>query len=735
VAEQLSVRGRVPPRRGRVRAGVAHEVAIDWDTWGVAHVRARATRDAFVGLGYAMAQERLWQLDYMRRQARGQLAAVLGPASLSHDRAIRTVGIGPTADRDAGHLPHDVAEALDGFTAGINLWIGRVKVLPVEFDLLGYRPEPWRPADSIAIWKYRWWRLTGRLDNVAVAESARRLLPPELEAAFMTTELGEETIVPDAGSSAATGHDTGEGSNNWVVGPSRSATGKPILCSDPHQPFSVPGEWFEAQVACPDFDAIGAIYVGTPAVYIGRNRHVAWGVTNHVAPARDVYLEESGVEVTTHEETIEVAGAAVERIVVRTTPRGPIISDVPGMVPEVPGAEGSTLSLAWVGHRPVTGFDSMLALQRARNADEVLAALRLWPCPPLNFVYADDAGHFGYHVASHIPRRAKGGRGFRQAGDPKDAWQGDIPFEKLPNLANPPRGWVATANNPPWASTDRHYVSLAAWADGYRMRRIRERLTALERLTPAQAADVQADVHSIRARDLVPTLLKVLQPSTHANVRAALGHLRGWNYEYTTDSIGASVFAAFWDAWRAEIARARFPERLVGLALPQCGALGRRILLGDDPGWFTDHDVVHHVERAFVHGLERLERLAGPRPALWRWGRLHTIEIKHPLAGRPGAPRMNVGPLPTSGGQTVRAAGYADAGPFHASSGSIYRIVVDLAEPGLARTTTPVGQSGHPSSRHYRDQMPLWLADSYKPLWMDEADVRDNLEGTTTLAP
>ena len=195
---------RRPPRSGRLRGPISSAVTIHWDRWGVAHVRSAATGDVFVGLGYAMAQERLWQLDYMRRQARGELAAILGPSALGHDRALRTIGIGPTADRDLAHLPHDVAEALDGLTAGINCWTERVRALPVEFDLLGYRPTPWRRADSIAIWRYRWWRLTGRLDNVALAETARRLLPPELESTFMATELAEETIVPDRGSAAAT---------------------------------------------------------------------------------------------------------------------------------------------------------------------------------------------------------------------------------------------------------------------------------------------------------------------------------------------------------------------------------------------------------------------------------------------------------------------------------------------------------------------------------------------------
>src|SRR6186713_1119589 len=188
---------RVPPRSGRLRGPVSSPVTIHWDRWGVAHVKAEATRDVFVGLGYAMAQERLWQLDYIRRLARGELAAVLGPSATASDRAMRTLGLARTAERDWGRVPAEVGEALEALTRGINLWTERVEALPVEFGLLGYTPTLWRPADSIAIWKYRWWYNTGRLEQIALAELATTLLPSELEAAFLAAEWGHETIVGD----------------------------------------------------------------------------------------------------------------------------------------------------------------------------------------------------------------------------------------------------------------------------------------------------------------------------------------------------------------------------------------------------------------------------------------------------------------------------------------------------------------------------------------------------------
>jgi penicillin amidase len=732
-------------------------VRIDWDSWGVPHVRAESEADLFVGLGYAMAQERLWQLDYMRRLARGELAAVLGPAAAASDRAMRTLGLARTAERDWSRVTPEVGRALEALAQGINLWTERVAALPLEFDLLGYRPTPWRPADSIAIWKYRWWYNTGRLEQIALAELSRRLLPPELEAAFLAAEWGHETIVGDgAGQPAppATGADGGEGSNNWVAGPSKTVAGRPVLCSDPHNPFAAPSQWFEAQLTCPGLDAIGAIYQGLPTVYIGRNRRVAWGVTNHVAPARDLYQEQTRPDdprlyregdgwrpFELREETVEVKGAAPQRFTLRSTARGPVLDPGNGLLGDglLRLLGGPVLSLRWVGHDPDTGLGSALALQRAGSEAEVLAALARWPCPPLNFVYACADGRFGYHVAGRVPRRRAGGRGIRPAGDPDHAWDGDVPFDELPRQLNPDdgarAGWVATANNPPWARPDGHYVSLAAWADGYRMRRIRQRLTAKERLTADEVAAIQADVGSARASDLVPALVGRLAGLPERRVRAALRRLEAWDRRFTTDSVAASIWAAFWEAWCRELARAgdRFPDPLVPLAAPQMGNLARRTLLGEATGWLPAGEVATRVESAFRAGLARLADQAGRRMSGWRWGRLHTVEWRHPLLDRPDGPKLSTGPHPTSGGATVRAAGHGP-GSFKVVSGSTYRFVADFAS-ATARSTTNLGQSGHPGSRHYRDQTRLWLTDRYKPLWMERSDVEANCEGTTILSP
>ena len=760
---------KVPPRDASIRAGVEAPVAVRWDVWGIPHIRAETPHDLFFALGYVTAQECLWRLDYCRRQARGQLAAILGRDALASDRAMRTLGLGRHADALAAQLVGEEAQALDAYAAGVNHWLQHAiqqRLLPVEFDWLGYEPTPWTPADSIACWKHRWWTLTGRLDTIAAGEAARRHLPPPLLDAFMATELAEESIVPsddardqDAGSAgregaAPGGGDDGTGSNNWAVSGRRTTTGYPVLCSDPHNPFGQPSQWFQAHLALADgsFDAAGATYAGWPGVYIGRNRHVAWGFTNHVASTRDLYVEtvdpshpgryRQGAEwlpFDVEQHTIEVSGEAPERFEVRRTRRGPIANSLFTPV----GGDEPPISLRWTGLEVGAGLEPLLALNRATSVAEALAALARWPCPVLNGLVADDGGRIAYHVAGLVPRRREAARRFRDAQNPDDAWQGYIPFDDLPQLIDPPRGWLATANQPPWRRDPPglSYLPGGAWADGGRMRRIRQRLTEKERLSPQELGSIQADVTGARAVELLPAVLRHLAASRQPAPCLAASVLEGWDGRFVLGTAAPTVWVAFWEAWLRRVAAARFPQELVALAATQAGAVARRLLLGDDtsPPWFAREDVGTAVESAIVDAVDGLSRRFGPDPAAWQWGQVHTVTWQHPLSThgpadrRAAAALFDVGPYPCTGGPTVRAAGYSTARPYRVVSGATYRMVADLSPGGAMLATSTTGQSGHPASPHYADQARLWLEDQYHPLRLDPPDA--DLEGITHLLP
>jgi penicillin G amidase len=640
-------------------------------------------------------------------------------------------------------------------------------------------------ADSIAVWKQRWWTLTGRLENLALGEAARRHLPPALLSAYMSTELGEETIVPgDAGATETVpgGADTGEGSNNWVVHGSRTSTGHPVLCSDPHNPFGQPGQWFQAQLTLEDgsLDVAGAVYAGTPAVYFGRNRNLAWGFTNHVASVRDLYVERvdparpdgylEGTEwrpFQIEHQTIPVRGEADVAVEIRRTPRGPLVDDLlPALDP--PGSPpGPLISLRWAGLEYGSGLEALLALNVAGSVSEGLRALSGWVCPVANALLADTGGSIAYHAIGRVPRRRAARRAYRDAADPADAWQGFIPFEALPQRSDPPEGWLATANQPPWSSDPPglSYLGGAAWADGWRRRRIKERLTAAPRLSPAEIGAVQGDVVGGRGAELAPALVHLLQSPAPASrleatppsrpapatggapeetLQAArdLGALvAGWDGSYSLESVAPTVWTAFWEQWLRRVAEVRFPAHLVPLVTSQAGAVARGLLLERDtsPPWLGSPHLATVVAETAAATLAWLRQRLGPDSASWRWGEVHSVTWSHPLSsiGPPGqraaaSALFDVGPFPTTGGTgTVRAAGHSTAHPFRVTGGATYRLLADLSPGGGLLATTTTGQSGHPGSPHYADQAPLWLNDTYHPLAMDGFQA----EGVTRISP
>jgi penicillin amidase len=730
------LRRKLPKISGNIReSGLDGPVEILRDSWGVAHVEANCVADGFFGLGFAMAQDRLWQLDHMRRLACGRLSEVLGESYLDQDRLHRKIGLKRSADAAVEVAGDEVMLVLNALSSGINAGRECCSDLPVEFDVLGYAPEPWTPSDSVAVWKWRWWMLTGRLNILAVAEAGRKHLSDDLFAAFMSCEASEETIVPGDGPAATGGHDTGEGSNNWVVGGSLTESGKPILATDPHNGVDLSRQWYQAQLTIPGLDAVGAFFLGTPGIYLGHTRHTAWGVTNHTASARDVYVEsEEDVRPDAIVETIGVSGGEDVEFEIRSTDRGPLIQE------HVPGIETDDyplLSLKWNGNKPTTGFESMLLLLRSASVDDVLGALEAWPFPILNFVFADDDGRIGYHAAGHIPERPVARRGFRDPGNREDDWIGNYAFDDLPKLVDPDRDWVASANNPPWGG-DRPYLHLGAWSDGYRFRRIRQRIESESTHSLDSVGAIQADTILGRAEDLAPIVAEIASRGPNKTIRDLGAILTGWNGAYNVDETAPSVFTAFWNAWLSRVASAQFPDDLVALVKDRCSGPACRLLAGESFGWF-DEDV--QLEKEVIAALRDTEQWlrerVGPRKSGWRWGKLHTVTFGHPCATTPELEKLlSVGPTETAGVTgTVRAAGHSLADPFKVTGLSTYRMVVDLANPAKGKATAAGGQSGHPASPHYRTQSELWLKDDYHPLLMDRKDVERNLDGALTLRP
>ncbi len=754
---------RVPAASGTRRAPGGIRAEIHRDGWGIPHVYAERDEALFFAFGYAMAQDRLFQLDWLRRKASGTLAEVLGPDGLELDTVARTVGLRRIAETEWRETPPETRALVEAFTAGVNALIEESRDrLPIEFDLLDYVPDAWVPVDCLAIAGELRYYLTVRYPVIAIPELAKRALGEgRLYAAFLQGEADDESILPPGAyptrrsgvepvGRGAGDPEEGRGSNNWVVAGARARSGKPMVASDPHIAFGAVSCWYEVHLAGGSFEVAGTGYAGIPAVFFGRTPRVAWGITNNICSQRDLYQEKTDPAhpgcflyggrwepARERVEEIRVKGAAPVRTVIRDSRNGPIVDEL------LPAAARHTgpVALRWLGATPCGWLTSLLGMNRARSADKLRAALRGWRVPTWSLVFADADGHIGYQAAGAIPIRSAAERGYRPGWDPRHQWEGLIPFEGMPRLADPPRGWIATANNRP-APDDFPYPLSGTWSSGHRARRVRQMLEATPVATREDFVRMHQDVLSLRAVDCVPRLLKALNGASARSPRVteAVPHLEAWDGRLEVDRVGAALFEAFFPRFCRAVADERFPPEQAELVAGAIAGLATELLDADTVGWFARTSREAVILGAFEATIADLERRLGPDMVTWTWGRLHQIRLQHVLSGRgelgglldcpPGG-----GGLPVRGdGTTVCNTGYDPN--YLAPMGANYRLIAELAStpPGLWAVDAQ-GQSGHPGSPHYGDQLAEWISARYHYLSLDRAEVAKTIQHTLTLEP
>jgi penicillin amidase len=761
---------RLPRIDGSLLGPVGRPVEIVRDRYGIPHVFAESEEDAYAGLGFVVAQDRLWQLEYRRRWAYGTLAELLGPSALATDRAARTLRFDRLAEAEHAEHPAETRRLLEAYAAGINAAIAAFgDNLPIEFDVLGIRPAPWRAVDTVTIARASLWQFSGRIENIVIGEAAERLLPPDLADRFLAVEAPNESILPPHPPLAATGamsRGTGngvspdgsgqpQGSNQWAVGAGLSASGAPLLASDGHVPYYQPSTRYEVHFRGGDVDVIGITDVGVPLIHNGRTRGVAWGLTNNVSSNRDLYAEEPNpanpdevrdgdgwASLERREEVIQVRGADPVHMTVRTSPRGPIVNH---LIPSVDPSGDPPLALKWVGFDPRDCITGGVKLARAQTCAEARATHMLWQFSGQNPGFADTAGHIGYQMRIRFPLRGRITRGYRSPANPDDAWGEPLPFEQLPAEADPERGWIGSANQRP------HPIGsdlplYGSYGDGYRGRRIRTILgkggPQRPPFTLADMGSMHNDVYSERASEVKGALAALLTDDsapTDADLSRAARSLLRWDCRFTLGSVGASLFATFWWRWCERVAAARFPKHLQGPMAGAAGAVAHDLLLEGDFGWFTGSATVRsEVRSAMCEAIGWLGEKLGPDWQRWVWGRLHPLTLNHALsAGRPiFAAAFDVGPRPCPGSNGVlNNNSHAVRDRFWTTGGPHYRFLADLAEPGRAEGVNTAGNSGNPASPHYADQFTDWLEGRYHPLWMNHADVDANAEATAFLTP
>ncbi|MCB0044024.1 MAG: penicillin acylase family protein [Caldilineaceae bacterium] len=769
----------VPNLNGDYRlAGLEENVQVRRDKHGVPFLCAASQTDLYRAQGFVHAQDRLWQMEQNRRTAYGTLAELFGEAALEADRFSRIIGFGRAAQRELDALDDATRATLEQYAAGVNAFIethpGR---LGAEFNLLRVKPDPWTPLDSLACLKMIAWALSvnweSELTRLRLAQQMTPLRAAELAPGYPAEN---PLIMAGAGSAEMTRlidaaglllnqyeqvkqwlktADAGKGSNSWVVAPDRSLNARPLLCCDPHLALQLPGFWYENDLQAPEQRVSGASLAGLPGVLIGHNDRIAWGMTNALVDVQDLYVErphpteadrfawqDGWEEATVVEETIRVKGGAsrTERVVI--TRHGPLISSLTAAASDAERLPA--LAVRWTGQEAGHSVRAVLRLNRAQNWADFQHALADWDIASQNFTYADVDGNIGYLLAGRIPRRDERTLGLTPAPgwDGKHEWQGLIPCGELPRLYNPPSGIIVTANNK-ITGDDYPYFLGADYDPGWRAARIQELLEKKARYALRDMADIQLDTGSAYAAALAPWLS--LLNSDDPWEKGALHALRNWNYRMEADSEAALVFhytlnylleMVFGD--KIGPARAGYRgERLSPLLLLHDFTLQAETrlleLLSSQAAsiWYMEGETRRERDReellqeALTRAVRDIRKEMGDSRRKWDWGRSHQVRYSHPL----GSARFlrvffNRGPFPLAGDGTTPL---MSRQPPRLPLGLIqvtpsYRQLYEAGAWDRAQTITTAGQSGHPLSDHFDDQIPMFLEGEYRGMpWSEEA--------------
>jgi len=761
-------KGSLPKYKGSLQlAGLTDKVKVCWGAYGIPHVYAATEEDLFLAQGYLHAQERLWQMDMSRRFFSGRLAEIFGDFpvpwkelssqfrerdSIDFDYFLRLIGIRRAAVASLELAAESELRCLQAYSQGVNRYIEQCgRRLPWEFRLLRYDPEVWLPEDSLTIGKgfafFLSMALFARLNMIAIAaklhdrqEMLRSLRPsyPDDGPTITRTLWNSAQSIWQFANGAFAVSDwscAGHGSNNWVVAPSRSATGRAMLCNDPHLRLTIPALWYlihlkaETSTTRPEgYEVWGASVPGSPCVQLGHNRWISWGVTAAVCDDVELFTEKlheldpnrylignDWLTMDRREEIIAVRRRGEIKKIVRSTRHGPVLSDF-GSYPD----SRQVLSFRWTAHEPSREFRCLYGVNQARDWHEFLDSLSYHSAPTLNYVYGDCQGNIGYSLAGKIPLRRQIPsllplEGWSQDND----WQGYVPFCDLPRIYNPPEGVIATANNRIVDASYPYYLS-HFFEPPSRIDRIKELLAAKKSLSISDMESMQKDRVSLYAKELIEILKSDLAQVGEAEGQsnAASERLTRWDGSCDEQSVAAAIFHVF------------HHRLLVNLLVPVLGedlfpayveifnqSLTPTCQILRDPGgsWFSTKSRQELVAISIREACEELGKGLGDNMELWQWGKIHRLILNHPM-GRIKLlrPLLSSSPFPSPGnGTTINMGFYRHSNPYEHTVGASLRFVIDVGRWQQSGFILTGGQSGHPLSPHYGDQTPLWRAGRY----------------------
>ena len=824
------VRHSFPQTAGTIEVtGLQADVSVLRNDRGIPSIYADSLEDLFFTQGFVHAQDRFWEMDVRRHITSGRLSEMFGASQVTTDSFLRTLGWQRIAEQEVALLNERSRRILDAYSAGVNAYLAQRSgsALSLEYAVLSlqnpdYAPVPWQPAHSVAWLKALAWDLRGNMNDeiyravmsasVGVAETERLFPPYPFErnqpivtagsmvgGAFQTPTIAAAKAVPadalpafanvalqSAGLATLLGPSgPGIGSNSWALSGQHTASGKPLLVNDPHLAPSMPSLWYQSALHCTvqtedcNYNISGWTMAGLPGIFIGHNDTIAWGFTNMGPDVTDLvlhkiegesYLRDGELQpLEIREEIIQVAGGDDVAITIRTTPDGPIISDVPDIdtyttvgqdapVP-APGStqvggeapdrgDGYAVALRWTALTPRPTFDAFDALNTARDFDQFRQAATLLAVPAQNLLYADVNGTIAYQAPGVIPIRENyDGKWPVPGWSSRYRWSDTIPFDALPFVVNPDSGWIVAANQAV-IGPEYPYFLTDDWSYGARSQRIIDRLT--EMLAGGATVDAEQmrlllmDNHNALAAFMVPRLPQL---SVNEETQNALALLSNWDFEQGADSAAAAFFNAMW----AQLVERMFNAALASEATTSGG--GDRFWLvieqiwdTPDDFWWDDRTVpgVQNRDETIALAAEaataKLTETLGDDPQSWRWGALHTLEFTNQTLGMSGiAPiemLFNRGPVEVAGGEsTVNANGWTPSEGFTVDWVPSMRQVIDLADFDASTWVNLTGNSGHTYNRNYTDQIDAWVSGEQFPWAFSESAVRDATVDELTLVP
>jgi len=765
-------RGAIPQYKGElVIAGLGSDVTVYRDERGMPHIYATNEHDLYFSVGYVMAQERLWQMDLIRRATTGRLSEIFGESYVKTDLFLRSLEMTKKSKIILSSEDNSVLESMKAFTDGVNAYISAAgKKLPPEFRILGYKPDPWKIEDIANIIGYMGWDLASgnlsadifnyKLFKKLGYEKASSLIPDNkavTTTAFPDFRLSDASLkdaqefISSIDKLTALGIVSFSGSNNWAVSGKKTETGKPVLSNDMHLGLNVPGIWIQMHQVIPGkLNVTGVAVPGEPFIIAGHNEKIAWGLTNLMVDDIDLFAEKINPEnqnqyyfnndwknMVVREEIIKMKGGNSDTFKISFTHRGPVVSGFRDI-------NDATLSMRWSGYDMSDELKAVYNINRASNWEEFRTGISSFRSISQNFAYADVEGNIGLNTGGGIPVRKGYGSIIRKGDTDEFDWKGYVPFEQLPSSFNPENGNISSANNKTVSDDYPYYISFRFYPP-YRISRIRQMLDEKEKFGIEDFKRMVTDQHSGYAALLTPYILKLKEKESEMNPAesASLNLLTDWDYNMNENLVAPTIF---------EFYRKSFSKNLLG---DELGDLFNqlpasindnyiyRILQTGPDEWVDDvstpqkESLEEINQKSFKDCVRAISEMYGADVTKWTWGSIHKITLEHPMGSVQILDKifsLNSDQF-SIGGSNHTVCPYSYTEGFKVNNGASERHIFNTANWDESYTVIPTGASGVPASEFYLSQTKTYLEGKFYKDPFTENAVKAAAKYTLNLLP